>query len=62
MGAGAVGPDQGADGSGVDQRLISEEPMVWSYVAFALPLLIFAVSSPLFSTWEYPVRLFTLLT
>ena len=28
MGAGAVGPDQGADGSGVDQRLISEEPMV----------------------------------
>jgi len=27
MGAGAVGPDQGPDGSGVDQRLISEEPM-----------------------------------
>ncbi|KAF8987327.1 beta-glucan synthesis-associated [Cyathus striatus] len=27
LGAAAVGPDQGADGSGVDQRLISEEPM-----------------------------------
>ncbi|KAH9006339.1 beta-glucan synthesis-associated [Lactarius hatsudake] len=27
MGAGAVGPDQGTDGSGVDQRLIPEEPM-----------------------------------
>jgi beta-glucanase (GH16 family) len=27
MGAGAVGPDQGTDGSGVGQRLISEEPM-----------------------------------
>ncbi|KAI0002450.1 concanavalin A-like lectin/glucanase [Russula compacta] len=27
MGAGAVGPGQGPDGSGVSQRLISEEPM-----------------------------------
>jgi len=27
MGAAAVGPDQGQDGSGVGQRLISEEPM-----------------------------------
>ncbi|TFY65614.1 hypothetical protein EVG20_g5481 [Dentipellis fragilis] len=27
MGAGAVGPDQGSDGSGVGQRLIPEEPM-----------------------------------
>jgi len=27
MGAGAVGPDQGTDGSGVSQRLIPEEPM-----------------------------------
>jgi len=27
MGAGAVGPDQGPDGSGVSQRLIPEEPM-----------------------------------
>ena len=62
MGAGAVGPDQGPDGSGVDQRLISEEPMVWSCVAFALPLLILAVPSLLFSTWEYRVCLFTLLT
>lgn len=28
VGAGAVGPDTGDDGSQVDQRLISEEPMV----------------------------------
>jgi hypothetical protein len=28
VGAGAVGPDQGEDGSGVGQRLIPEEPMV----------------------------------
>ena len=28
MGAGAVGPDQGLDGSGVSARLIPEEPMV----------------------------------
>lgn len=28
VGAGAVGPDMGDDGSQVDQRLISEEPMV----------------------------------
>lgn len=27
MGAGAVGPDQGSNGSGVGQRLIPEEPM-----------------------------------
>jgi hypothetical protein len=27
MGAAAVGPDQGTGGSGVDQRLIPEEPM-----------------------------------
>jgi hypothetical protein len=38
VGADAVGPDQGPGGSGVDRRLISEEPMVWSCVAFALPL------------------------
>ena len=30
MGAGAVGPDQGPNGSGVGQRLIPEEPMVTS--------------------------------
>lgn len=40
MGAGAVGPDQGTDGSGVSQRLISEEPMVRSCHPFTLPLLI----------------------
>jgi len=64
VGANAVGPDQGQDGSGVDRRLISEEPMVWSCVAFALPLthFILAVSSPLFSTWGCRVCLFTLLT
>lgn len=28
LGAGAMGPDQGADGSQVGQRLIPEEPMV----------------------------------
>ena len=28
VGATAVGPDQGPDGSGVGQRLIPEEPMV----------------------------------
>ena len=42
MGAGAVGPDQGTGGSGVGQRLISEEPMVRSYHSFSLPLLIVA--------------------
>jgi hypothetical protein len=46
MGAGAVGPDQGPDGSGVGQRLIPEEPMVKSYHTFTLPLLILVVSSP----------------
>lgn len=30
MGAGAVGPDQGSNGSGVGARLIPEEPMVRS--------------------------------
>lgn len=42
MGASAVGPDQGTGGSGVGQRLISEEPMVRSYHSFTLPLLILA--------------------
>ena len=35
MGAGAVGPDQGSDGSGVGARLIPEEPMVRPYHSFA---------------------------
>ena len=43
MGAGAVGPDQGTGGSGVSQRLISEEPMVRSYHPFTLPLLIVCI-------------------
>jgi hypothetical protein len=52
MGAAAVGPDQGTDGSGVDQRLIPEEPMVRLYHLFTLlSLLILVVSSPLYSTW-----------
>jgi len=46
MGAGAVGPDQRPDGSGVDQRLISEEPMVCSCRSFTVPLLILAMFSP----------------
>ena len=45
MGAGAVGPDQGPDGSGVGARLIPEEPMVRSYHLFTLHLLISVVSS-----------------
>jgi hypothetical protein len=45
MGAGAVGPDQGTGGSGVSQRLISEEPMVKSYHPFTLPYS-FWLSSP----------------
>ena len=44
MGAGAVGPDQGPDGSGVGQRLIPEEPMVRSYLSFTLHLLISVMS------------------
>jgi hypothetical protein len=46
MGAAAVGPDQGPNGSGVSQRLIPEEPMVWSYPSFTSTWLILAVSSP----------------
>jgi Beta-glucan synthesis-associated protein SKN1/KRE6/Sbg1 len=46
MGAAAVGPDQGPNGSGVSQRLIPEEPMVWSCPSFTLTLLILALSSP----------------
>jgi hypothetical protein len=45
MGAAAVGPDQGSDGSGVGARLIPEEPMVRSYHSFTLHLLISVVSS-----------------
>lgn len=45
MGASAIGPDKGQDGSGVDSRLISEEPMVRSYHLFALHLLISVVFS-----------------
>ena len=36
MGAGAVAPDQGSDGSGVGQRLIPEEPMV-TYTPITFP-------------------------
>jgi beta-glucan synthesis-associated protein KRE6 len=45
MGASAVGPDQGPNGSGVGARLISEEPMVRSYHLFTLHLLILVVFS-----------------
>jgi len=31
VGAGAIGPDQGANGSGVDQRLIPEEPLAINF-------------------------------
>jgi hypothetical protein len=48
VGGDAVGPDQGPNGTGVDRRLISEEPMVWPSVAFALPQLI--------SFWPCPVH------
>ena len=51
MGAGAVGPDQGADGSGVDQRLIPEEPMVMS-----API----ISKFLFNADPLPVHCFEL--
>ena len=45
MGPGAVGPDQGSDGSGVGARLIPEEPMVRSHHSLTLHLLISVVFS-----------------
>ena len=62
LGASAVGSDQGAGGTGVSQRLIPEEPMVFItlhilslsriYCSRFLRLRAFRVSS---SIWEYHV-------